>query len=115
MPAAAPYAARAPAAFPAEGVAMRETPSSLAREMATAMPRALKLPVGFSPSSLIYRFGKPCARPILRALSKGVPPSPRVTTFDSLRAGSNLCQRHRVEWRLLRSAGDRFRLSVSRL
>ncbi len=59
IPAAAPYAASAPAALPADGVATLVTPSSRARDSAADIPRALKLPVGFNPSSLI----KSCSNP----------------------------------------------------
>ena len=47
IPAAAPYAAAALPAFPAVGTASSVTPSSFARDTASAIPRALKLPVGF--------------------------------------------------------------------
>jgi hypothetical protein len=50
-PARAQYAASAPPAFPADGAAIFLTPSSFAIETAIAMPRALKLWVGFSDSS----------------------------------------------------------------
>ena len=49
----AAYAARALPALPAEGTASFRAPSSRAIETATAMPRALKLCVGFRPSSLM--------------------------------------------------------------
>ena len=53
IPARAAYAAIAPAALPAEGTAAFLTPSSFAIEMAAVIPRALKLCVGFCPSSLM--------------------------------------------------------------
>ena len=49
----------------------------LINETATAIPRALKLPVGFSSSSLIRRFAQPSAAPSRSARNRGVPPSPR--------------------------------------
>src|SRR5207247_3118573 len=52
-PARAAYAASAPAALPADGTASFFAPNSLAIETAVAIPRALKLCVGFCPSSLI--------------------------------------------------------------
>src|SRR3989442_15743471 len=70
-PAAAPYAASAPAALPAEGAARAFAPSALAMLTATDMPRALKEPVGLRDSSLIQRFSP--------AFRSGVNPSPSVT------------------------------------
>ena len=52
-PARAAYAANAPAAFPADGTASFFAPNCLAIETAAAIPRALKLCVGFCPSSLM--------------------------------------------------------------
>jgi len=51
-PAFAAYAAIADPAFPALGTARRFRPSSFALETATAMPRALNVPVGFAASYL---------------------------------------------------------------
>src|SRR5260370_28434055 len=45
-PAAAAYAASAPPALPADGATRWRAPSSTARLTATAIPRALKEPVG---------------------------------------------------------------------
>src|SRR5690349_5929364 len=51
-PAAAPYAASAPAAFPADGAARARAPRCLAIVTAAVIPRALNDPVGFRASSL---------------------------------------------------------------
>ncbi len=51
--AAAPYAASAPAALPADGAISARAPSARAIDTATVMPRALNEPVGFRASSLI--------------------------------------------------------------
>ena len=51
MPAAAPYAASAPAALPADGAANARAPSARASETAIVMPRALNEPVGLRDSS----------------------------------------------------------------
>src|SRR5438093_1306796 len=59
MPAAAAYAAMALAALPADGIATFLIPSSTAIVTAQESPRALKEPVGFSPSSLIQRSEAP--------------------------------------------------------
>jgi hypothetical protein len=53
--AAAEYAASAPAAFPALGTATSSKPNRRAIETATLIPRALKLPVGLTASSLMYQ------------------------------------------------------------
>ena len=86
IPAFAAYAAIAPAALPADGTATFLTPSSLAIEIAAVIPRALKLCVGFWPSSLMRRFsliGSAAAR--RSTLKSGVQPSPRDTVFRCLR------------------------------
>src|ERR1051326_728112 len=58
-PARAAYAASAPPAFPALGAAGLLAPRYFAIETATLIPRALKLCVGFSDSSLIQRSMSP--------------------------------------------------------
>lgn len=63
MPARAAYVAQAAPALPLVGIATRRIPSSLAREIPTAAPRALKEPVGISPSSLISSPGSPIPAP----------------------------------------------------
>ena len=75
--AAAAYAARALPAFPAEGMATFFTPNALATLIATEIPRALKDPVGFRPSSLIQTLGNS------RLGRTGVKPSPSVTGLTS--------------------------------
>ena len=75
----------APPAFPDEAIETASTPSSQARETATANPRALKVPVGFSSSFLMNRPANPPLRwssgqaawPSLVAWTSGVKPSPR--------------------------------------
>src|SRR6266567_5660037 len=59
IPAAAAYAASAPPALPAVGAAKAFAPSCFARDTAAVIPRALKEPVGFKPSSLMYSLCKP--------------------------------------------------------
>ena len=58
MPAAAPYAAQAPPAFPAVGSATSRTPRERAIDTPQDAPRALKVPPGFSPSSLTSEAGQ---------------------------------------------------------
>ena len=94
MPARAPYAASAEPALPADGMAIFVTPSSLAFETAADSPRALKLPVGLSPSSFIQMRLEPAWRCKASAGSSGVVPSPSVTMFASSRTGMSSNQRH---------------------
>jgi len=68
-----------PPALPAVGAARVFAPSCLARVTAAVMPRALKEPVGFSPSSLTKRHCKPIDAPRRLAWTKAVIPSPRET------------------------------------
>ena len=70
--AAAPYAASAPAALPADGAINRVAPSARAIDTAAVMPRALNEPVGFCASSLIQ------VRSSRR--TSGVMPSPSETS-----------------------------------
>ena len=53
-PARAAYAAADAAVFPVEAQITVETPASSAFEIASVIPRSLKLPVGFAPSHLRY-------------------------------------------------------------
>src|SRR5258708_34173641 len=76
-PAWAAYAASAPAALPAEGTASFLAPRYLAIATATAIPRALKLPVGVCDSSLTQRRFRSHRAAIRGAVSSGVHPSPR--------------------------------------
>ena len=93
-PPRAAYAAIAPAAFPAEGMISWVNPTSLALETAAAKPRALKVPVGFNPSSLMYKLGIPRDAPNREACSRGVPPSPNVMMSSGRDAGSNSEKAH---------------------
>src|SRR6185437_14261725 len=78
-PAAAAYAASAAPALPAVGTTNPGTPSALARVTAALMPRALKEPVGFNPSSLIQKRPTPNSRDSSPDSSSGVAPSPSET------------------------------------
>src|SRR2546427_5499763 len=109
-PAAAAYAASAPPALPAVGAASAFAPSCLARETAVVIPRALNEPVGFKPSSLIYRrcmppcpqrlpFPQGMAAPSRSAWTKAVIPSPS-ETGGSL--GRTSAYRQSVRGRLFR-------------
>ena len=51
-PARAAYAAALAAVFPVEAQMIASAPDPFARDTATVIPRSLKLPVGFAPSSL---------------------------------------------------------------
>ncbi len=85
-PALAPYAARATAALPALGTKNRRRPSSVARETATAIPRALNDPVGNPPSSFSAT-STPAASGTSRSGRMGVEPSPSVTIASERRTG----------------------------
>ena len=69
---------RLAALLPALGIARTSAPNSNARLTARHKPRALKLPVGFNASSLIYVCGQPICAPRRGAGKRGVHPSPRV-------------------------------------
>ena len=88
IPARAAYTDQAAPAFPLVGMATARTPSSRARETPTAAPRALKLPVGTSPSSFISRPGTPIEAPYDGRGRSGVIPSPSVVTCEGSRTGS---------------------------
>ena len=88
-PARAAYAAHAAPALPLVGMATPVTPSSAARDTPTAAPRALKVPVGVSPSSFIHSLGTPIAWPSRGRASSGVIPSPRLTTRPAPETGSS--------------------------
>ncbi len=88
MSAAAAYAAAAEPAFPAVGSATACIPTSFARDTASASPRALKLPVGFCPSSLTQTRSISSASASRGASTSGVNPSPRVMRFSGSRTGS---------------------------
>src|SRR2546428_2677206 len=95
IPAFAAYAASALPAFPALGTARRVSPSSFAIETATAIPRALKVPVGFAASSFTNTRLIPYVLSIAGARSNGVPPSPRVSARSSEETGNTGRYRHR--------------------
>src|SRR3954454_720307 len=80
-PARAAYAASAAPALPALGTASLVAPRCFAMETATLIPRALKLCVGLSDSSLIQRSTSSAN---LCADSSGVPPSPNDAGSTSL-------------------------------
>ena len=75
-------AASALPALPAVGMATAGTPKWESIVTAQPRPRALKLPVGFRPSSLTYSALTPHAAPRRSALSSGVWPSPKVTGWS---------------------------------
>src|SRR5262249_1005554 len=79
-PPRAAYAASAPPALPAVGIATAFTPSSLARDTAADNPRALNDPVGLVPSSLRRTRRNPARLPRRGTGRSGVSPSPRETT-----------------------------------
>ena len=73
--------------FPVEAQITPSAPASTAFETATAIPRSLKLPVGFIPSNLKWRSIPSCG-PIRREGISGVPPSPSESTGVSGPTGS---------------------------
>src|SRR5436309_435487 len=89
-PYVAAYAANAAPAFPAVGTARVVAPRARAIGTATAMPRALNVPVGlrpssftYSPSTLIGATRPP--EPKTWSRWRGVPPSPRDWISESVR------------------------------
>src|SRR5438874_11811791 len=88
-PARAAYAASAPPALPALGTASFVAPRYFAIETATLIPRALKLCVGLSDSSLIQR-STSSANDFAR--NNGVPPSP--SEIGSIFSGNGNSSRH---------------------
>src|SRR5215472_3035811 len=99
IPARLPYADQAAPALPFVGSANARTPSSRAREIPIAAPRALKLPVGSKPSSLILSDPIPDREPLSASATIGVVRSPSDTRFAASRTGSNSLQRHNVSSR----------------
>ncbi|MNZ99444.1 hypothetical protein D3C78_1187690 [compost metagenome] len=89
MPARAAYSDQAAPALPLVGMASASTPSSLALDTPTAAPRALNEPVGMMPSSFSHRSSIPSSRPMRGVRSRGVKPSPRLTTLAGSRTGSS--------------------------
>src|SRR3954467_7266176 len=74
-PAAAPYAASAPAAFPADGATSAFAPRAFAMVTARVMPRALNEPVGLRASSF--------TRTERSTSTSGVHPSESVTASSA--------------------------------
>ena len=73
-PAATAYAAAAADVLPVDAQTTALAPSSTAFEIASVMPRSLKDPVGFSPSSF-KRTRAPTCSESRGASNRGVPPS----------------------------------------
>ncbi len=73
--------------FPVDAQMIPSAPSSIAFATATAIPRSLKLPVGFIPSNLKCS-STPRSSPSLRERTSGVPPSPSVSGGVSGPTGS---------------------------
>ena len=69
------------------GWAKRVTPSSFQREIDAEAPRALKVPVGFTPSSFTQSSPTPTSRAAFGTEIIGVKPSPMVTIDASSRTG----------------------------
>ena len=65
--------------FPVDAQITARAPSSSAFEIATVMPRSLKLPVGFAPSNLT-KTSAPSRSEARGACRSGVEPSPSETT-----------------------------------
>src|SRR6266480_7474095 len=89
-PVRAAYAASAPPALPALGTASFVAPRYFAIDTATLIPRALKLCVGLSDSSLIQR-STSAAKAFAR--NSGEPPSP--SEIGSTFSGNGKSSRHR--------------------
>jgi hypothetical protein len=71
------------------GWAKRVTPSSFQREIDAEAPRALNVPVGFTPSSLTHSSPTPTSRATFGTGIIGVKPSIIVTMAASSRTGSS--------------------------
>src|SRR5260370_42363095 len=104
----------APPALPAVGTATFLMPNSLAMEIARAMPRALKLPVGRRLSSFTYRFFVPNSDPRLLVSRIGVMVSVRDTILSGFEMGSISRYRQIVGGRPNKSFFVNFFLSASR-
>ena len=94
MPAFAAYAARAHAAFPADGTERVAAPRAWARVTAADMPRALNELVGLSASSLTKSRSSPRSAPRAGAGKRGVQPSPSVTGRSPSARGRAGAYRH---------------------
>jgi hypothetical protein len=88
-PARAAYAAALALVLPVEAQMTAFEPSSRALVMAMVMPRSLKEPVGFRPSTFRYT-SHPVRRESSGAGSSGVLPSCSVTTGELSLTGSRL-------------------------
>ncbi len=110
IPAAAAYAAIAPAALPADGIATLVIPSSTHIEIAHESPRALNDPVGLMPSSFTHRSFAPSRAPSRLVWISGVMPSPRLTIAAGFDTGSTGAYRHMLDGPL----GIQSRLQLSR-
>jgi hypothetical protein len=77
-PARAAYAAADAEVFPVEAQMTASAPSSTAFDSASVMPRSLKLPVGFMPSSFAESW-IPSRSESFGSGTSGVSPSPRET------------------------------------
>src|SRR5581483_1379340 len=86
MPALAAYAAAEAAVLPVEAQTTARAPASTARETATAIPRSLKLPVGFAASHFTHS-SQPSVAPIRGVRTSGVPPSPSVSAVTAAPRG----------------------------
>ena len=114
IPARAAYAAKAPAALPADGTASFCKPNCFAIEMAADMPRALKLCVGFCDSSLTHKRSVPTRAPSRGAGNKGVKPSSSVTTLPPARTGMTSRYRHIDATRSRRASLVKVRAAAAR-
>src|SRR5687767_8360086 len=95
-PAAAAYAARALAAFPADGTERTVAPRYSARVTAADSPRALNEFVGLRDSSFTNRRETPSSAPSRAAWINGVQPSPSVTGASPSKIGISSRYRHIV-------------------
>src|SRR5690606_10035565 len=86
MPARVAYAAADAEVLPVEAHTTTFAPRPAAADIAVVMPRSLKEPVGFMPSTLTYT-SAPVRCESAGASTSGVPPSPRVAIFSVTGAG----------------------------
>src|SRR6185312_16833530 len=85
-PARAAYAAALAAVLPVEAQTIASDPSRTAADTAQVIPRSLKEPVGFRPSSL-HHTSAPTRSESRGARTRGVLPSPSETTGSSASNG----------------------------
>ncbi len=86
IPARAAYAAALAAVFPVEAQMIASAPWPFAHDTVTVMPRSLKLPVGFMPSTFRW-VSTPIRSDRRGAWTSGVEPSIRLTTGTSGSSG----------------------------